>query len=99
MLKTPRQTATDRGRSGQALVEFALVMPLLMLLVMALFELALLFNAFLGVNRESQDGAHLAAISGPLRGRTAASSARSKLTSRRPSTATGSAAWSSVAPR
>lgn len=64
MLKTPRKMATDRGRSGQALVEFALVLPMLMLLFMALFDVALLFNAFIGVNRASQTAAHMGAIAG-----------------------------------
>jgi hypothetical protein len=54
----------DGPGSGQTLVEFALVIPLIMLIVMAVFEFALGFNAFVGLNRASQNAAHLAAITG-----------------------------------
>jgi hypothetical protein len=54
----------DRREAGQSLVEFALVIPMVMLLVMAVLEFALGFNAFVGLNRASQNAAHLAAISG-----------------------------------
>ena len=64
MFKTRRQRATDRGDSGQALVEFALVMPILLILFAGLVELALAFNAFIATNRASQHGGHLAAILG-----------------------------------
>jgi hypothetical protein len=54
----------DRREAGQSLVEFALVIPMVMLLVMAVLEFALGFNAFVGLNRASQNAAHLAAITG-----------------------------------
>jgi hypothetical protein len=56
--------AAERPASGQSLVEFALVIPMVMLLVMAVLEFALGFNAFVGLNRASQNAAHLAAITG-----------------------------------
>ena len=64
MSKTRRQRATDRGDSGQTLVEFALIMPILMVVFAGVIEVALLFNAVVGVNRASQNGAHLAAVLG-----------------------------------
>jgi Flp pilus assembly protein TadG len=64
MLNPARQTATDRGRAGQGLVEFALLMPILMILFMGIIEVALMFNAFVGVNRASQDAAHVASTAG-----------------------------------
>jgi hypothetical protein len=50
------------------LVEFALAIPLVLLLFMGVIELALGFNAFIGLNRASQHAAHLASIAGPQEG-------------------------------
>ena len=58
----------NRRESGQTLVEFAMVIPMLMVLLMALLELALALNASLAVNRASQHGAHLAASAGNIAG-------------------------------
>ena len=49
---------------GQAVAEFALLVPLLFVLIMGLIEFAVAFNAVLGVNRASQNGAHVASIAG-----------------------------------
>jgi len=57
-------TSAHADQRGQGLVEFALVIPLLVFLFMAVIELALMLNAVIGVNRASQQGAHLAAILG-----------------------------------
>ena len=54
----------ESGESGQTLVEFALVIPILFFAFTALLELALGFNAFVGVNRASQQAAHLASVAG-----------------------------------
>ena len=54
--------------SGQTLVEFALVIPLLMVLFMSLLEVALALNASMAVNRASQQAAHIAASAGNLLG-------------------------------
>jgi Flp pilus assembly protein TadG len=40
-------------------------MPILMILFMGIIEVALMFNAFVGLNRASQNGAHIAATLGP----------------------------------
>ena len=55
-------------QSGQTLVEFALVIPMLMVLLMGLLEVALALNASLAVNRASQHGAHVASTAGNLGG-------------------------------
>jgi hypothetical protein len=55
-------------QAGQALVEFALVIPLLIVLFMAVIELALALNAVIGVNRASQQAAHTASILGAAAG-------------------------------
>lgn len=56
------------GQGGQGLVEFALVLPLTLVLLMALLELGLALNASLAISRASQNGAHLAATAGNLTG-------------------------------
>lgn len=57
-----------RGQRGQALLEFALIIPLLMLLVTGIIEFALAFNSQLGINRASQNAALVAAEAGSLPG-------------------------------
>jgi hypothetical protein len=49
-------------------VEFALVIPLVLLLLMSVVELALAVNGTMAVNRMSQQGAHTAAIMGDRAG-------------------------------
>jgi TadE-like protein len=72
LIKPAKPSASDRSGpacdSGQTLVEFALVIPILMILFMAVLELALALNASLAVNRASQHGAHVAASAGNLIG-------------------------------
>jgi Flp pilus assembly protein TadG len=54
-----------RGQEdGQSLVEFALIFPILIVLVMAIIEFALAFNAVLGVNRASEHGVLVASEAG-----------------------------------
>jgi Flp pilus assembly protein TadG len=61
--------ATRRpAEAGQTLVEFAMVMPMLLLLFMGVLEFSLALNASLAVNRASQQGAHVAASAGNLAG-------------------------------
>lgn len=57
-----------RSQSGQTLVEFAMVIPMVVVLLMALLELALGLNASLAVNRASQHGAHMASSGGNILG-------------------------------
>lgn len=45
-------------------MEFALIVPILVLVFMGIVELALMFNAYVGVNRASQNGTHVAATIG-----------------------------------
>ncbi len=61
----PSATCRDAGREkGQSLVEFSLLAPLFLVLLMGLIEFALVFNATLGVNHASQNGAVLASEAG-----------------------------------
>jgi Flp pilus assembly protein TadG len=61
-------TGSRRGERGQAMLEFAFVLPVLMLVVVGMIEFALAFNATLGVNRASQDAALVASEAGNLPG-------------------------------
>ena len=60
-------TERRRGR-GQALTEFALIVPLLAGLVMGLFEMGVAIAANVGVNRAAQSGAHMASTAGNMLG-------------------------------
>ncbi len=64
MVPTPHARPAEHHQGGQALVEFALVVPMIVMLVMGIFDGALMFNAFVGVNRASQNAAHTAATMG-----------------------------------
>jgi hypothetical protein len=57
----------ERSR-GQALVEFALLVPVLFVLIMGLLEFAVAFSATLGINRASQNAAHMASLTGNMQG-------------------------------
>lgn len=62
-----------RGRfrgtqDGQTLVEFALIFPLFMILVMSTIEFALAFNAVLGVDRSSESAVLVASEAGSTSG-------------------------------
>ncbi|MEA2025779.1 MAG: TadE/TadG family type IV pilus assembly protein [Chloroflexota bacterium] len=63
-----RGSRRDTSQGGQTLVEFAMVIPMLMVLLMALLEVGLALNASLAVNRASQHGAHIAASAGNIAG-------------------------------
>ena len=64
LVRTARLAGREQRGAGQALAEFALVLPILVLVFMGLIEVALAYNATVGINRASQNGAHLAAIMG-----------------------------------
>ena len=61
---TPGLARRRRRRGGQTLVEFALVFPLFILLVMSVIEFAFAFNANLAIAFASRDGALVAAEAG-----------------------------------
>jgi len=57
-----------RPQRGQALVEFALTLPLLFTLIMGVFEFGVALAANIGINRAAQNGAHVAASAGNIAG-------------------------------
>ena len=57
-------TTGERRGSGQTLVEFALVIPLFLSILIAIVEFAFVFNAILATNYAARDAALLAAEAG-----------------------------------
>ncbi len=57
----PKRRLGARSARGQSLLEFALVLPIVMLLIVGMIEFAFAFNAILSVNFASRDAALLAA--------------------------------------
>jgi hypothetical protein len=51
-----------RENGGQALVEFALVLPLLLLLLMAVFEFGNVFHSYLTITNAAREGARLGVV-------------------------------------
>lgn len=51
-----------KNEKGQSLVEFALVIPLLLLIVMAIIEFGLMFNAYITITNASREGARGGAL-------------------------------------
>ena len=62
-----RESVHSEAR-GQALTEFALTIPLLLILIMATFEFGLAMVANVSINRAAQTGAHMASIAGNTQG-------------------------------
>jgi Flp pilus assembly protein TadG len=57
-----RVFARARGQKGQAMVEFALVLPVLMLLIVGIVKLGIVFNNYLTLNDAVRAGARQLAI-------------------------------------
>jgi len=67
MLRGAVRHARSAGRdeSGQALVEFALVVPLVLVLLIALFELGRLWHTYQVLTDAAREGARTAALADP----------------------------------
>ncbi len=51
-----------RDQKGQSLVEFALTLPVLLLLVMGIVQFGIVFNAYITVTSAAREGARLAVV-------------------------------------
>jgi Flp pilus assembly pilin Flp len=60
----PRRLSRFRSESGQAAVEFGLVVPFICVLVLAIFDFAKVLNYWLDANHLANEGARLAAVLG-----------------------------------
>lgn len=53
-----------RNESGQSLVEFALILPLILLILMGILEFGVMLNTYLTINHATKEGARLGALGG-----------------------------------
>jgi len=51
-----------KNEKGQSLVEFALVVPLVLMILMAVIEFGFMFNAYITISNASREGARLGAL-------------------------------------
>jgi hypothetical protein len=52
------------NEKGQSLVEFAILLPLLLLLLMGILEFGIMLNSYLTINNSAREGARLGIVSG-----------------------------------
>jgi len=65
MIKRIR-TARKRGERGQALVEFALLIPIFFILLFAIVDFGMGFHSWITVTNSAREGARLGAVHPPL---------------------------------
>ena len=53
-----------KNEKGQSLVEFAILLPVLLLLIMGILEFGLILNSYLTINNSAREGARLGIVSG-----------------------------------
>jgi Flp pilus assembly protein TadG len=61
-IRNPKSEVRKRGRRGAALVEFALVVPLLMLLLLGVMEFGMIMHDYLTLAHSVREGVRTAAI-------------------------------------
>jgi Flp pilus assembly protein TadG len=66
MSTPPKLRARRRAEEGQAMVEFALVIPVLLLLVLGIIQFGILFNNYVTLTDAVRAGARQAAVSRTL---------------------------------
>ncbi len=66
MLKLIRRRTENgqRGEKGQALVEFALLVPIFLILLFAIVDFGMGFHSWITVTNSAREGARLGAVSG-----------------------------------
>lgn len=55
---------TIKNRKGQAVVEFAMILPILLLILLGIIEFGRFYNAWLMVTNASREGARMASLGG-----------------------------------
>lgn len=53
-----------KNEKGQALVEFAIILPILLLLIMGILQFGMLINNYLSLENSSREGARLGIVGG-----------------------------------
>ena len=61
----PMSRRLRKDESGAAAVEFAIVLPVLLLLVFGIIEFGLLFNRYITVTHAAREGVRVASLAGP----------------------------------
>lgn len=51
-----------KNQKGQALVEFAIILPILILILMAIMEFGIMLNCYLTIHNSAREGARIAII-------------------------------------
>lgn len=51
-----------KKQTGQALIEFVILLPILILIVMAILEFGMMLNSYLAINNAAREGARLGII-------------------------------------
>ena len=51
-----------RSNEGQSLVEFAMILPILLMLIMGILEFGIMLNSYLSVRNASREGARVAIV-------------------------------------
>jgi Flp pilus assembly protein TadG len=64
VLKRKRFYRVGKEERGQAMVEFALVLPIFMLLIFAIVDFGMGFHAYITVTNSAREGARLGAVRG-----------------------------------
>ena len=53
-----------RNKKGQSLVEFAILLPILLLLLMGILEFGIMLNSYLTIHNATREGARLGIVAG-----------------------------------
>lgn len=53
-----------KNEKGQSLIEFAILLPLLLLVLMGILEFGLMLNSYLSINNSAREGARLGIVDG-----------------------------------
>jgi Flp pilus assembly protein TadG len=77
-MNVERLSKIRRAQEGQAMVEFALVLPLLLLLIMGIIQFGILFNNYVTLTDAVRAGARQAAVSRTMTDPVAATESRVK---------------------
>jgi len=56
---------TGKGEGGQSLVEFTLVLPIFLLVLFAIMDFGMAFNAWIAVTNSAREGARLGSVRAP----------------------------------
>lgn len=56
---------TGKGEGGQSLVEFTLVLPIFLLVLFAIIDFGMAFNAWITVTNSAREGARLGSVRAP----------------------------------